>query len=158
MALAMTRAVDRNLIGGSDRALEWLQAKRLTDFHEVVPRDAPITRPGGLWRDSMLELAPRLLDLGAPTPSEVLWMNAAPFLSLRRAPVRAAARHIRKQTACARALLDEVDRSLPQGSEPELSAQLVEELARLGCLLLDAASRLSADLDNPAPASGERLR
>lgn len=52
---------------------------------------------------------------------------------------------VRSQAAFVRSLLDEVERLAPAGADPALTDQLVEELARLGCRCLDAASSLAAD-------------
>jgi hypothetical protein len=53
---------------------------------------------------------------------------------------------IRGQAAFVRALLDEVERAVPPQAEA-VSAQLVEELARLGCSFLEAAQALRGELD-----------
>jgi hypothetical protein len=56
---------------------------------------------------------------------------------------RHAVSRVRGQIACARALLDEVDRCASPGLEGAASEQLVEELARLGCACLELASALT---------------
>jgi hypothetical protein len=59
--------------------------------------------------------------------------------------------HVRSQAAFVRSLLDEVERvtaSVPPGL---VSAQLIEELARLGCRFLEVAS----DLTRSVPESSE---
>ena len=53
-----------------------------------------------------------------------------------------AAREIRTQAGVVRALLEEVD-AVDPAFEQELDGQLIEELARLGCRILEAASRMS---------------
>lgn len=60
---------------------------------------------------------------------------------------------VRRQTAVVRALLDQVECLSPWSAIEGLRAQLVEELARLGCMLLEAAASLSSTTE-PAPASG----
>ena len=70
------------------------------------------------------------------------------LLSIRPASATRTLERLRGQAALARALLDELDRAVPHGSNEVISAQLVEELARLGCQLIDAASALSSHLDN----------
>ena len=52
---------------------------------------------------------------------------------------------VRSQAAFVRSLLDEVERLAPAGADTALTEQLIEELARLGCRCLDAASSLAAD-------------
>jgi hypothetical protein len=60
---------------------------------------------------------------------------------------------IRSQAAFVRTLLDEVERTTAIGSatarldESHLSAQLVEELARLGCSFIEAANGLTSVVD-----------
>jgi len=54
---------------------------------------------------------------------------------------RRAIREVRTQAGVVRALLDEVDSIEPAFAE-ELDGQLVEELARLGCRILEAASSM----------------
>lgn len=50
---------------------------------------------------------------------------------------------IRQQTAVVRTLMDQLERVTPRGAG-SLRAQLVEELARLGCGILEAVATLSA--------------
>jgi hypothetical protein len=50
---------------------------------------------------------------------------------------------IRKQAAIVRALADELEHLAPQGATGSLREQLVEELARLGCRILETAAKLS---------------
>lgn len=57
---------------------------------------------------------------------------------------------VRGQAAFVRALLDELERISPAGKEGAFSAQLVEELARLGCRCLEAATALSAVVPDEA--------
>lgn len=59
---------------------------------------------------------------------------------------------VRSQTALVRALLDEVERRLP-GGDVVVDAQLVEEIARLGCRFVEAASALSDALDDEQHAA-----
>jgi hypothetical protein len=54
-------------------------------------------------------------------------------------PLAFAASEIRTQAELVRALLDELD-AIEPAFEEELDAQLVDELARLGCRILEAAS------------------
>lgn len=67
---------------------------------------------------------------------------------------------LRSQAAFVRALLDELERISPADSEGALGAQLVEELARLGCRCLETASALSAtvpaEVSSPADAGDAR--
>ena len=56
---------------------------------------------------------------------------------------------VRSQAAFVRALLDEVERVIPQESDDLVTEQLVEELARLGCRFLDVASKLTTMTDTP---------
>jgi hypothetical protein len=51
--------------------------------------------------------------------------------------------HVRSQAAFVRSLLDEVERVAPSVAPGIVSAQLVEELARLGCRFLEVASELT---------------
>lgn len=60
--------------------------------------------------------------------------------------VTRAAREIRTQAGVVRALLDEVD-AVNRAFDADLDAQLVEELARLGCRILEAASTLAPPRD-----------
>lgn len=62
--------------------------------------------------------------------------------------VTRAAREIRTQAGVVRALLDEVD-SIDPAFDAELDGQLIEELARLGCRILEAASAMSDDASHP---------
>ena len=64
---------------------------------------------------------------------------------------------VRSQAAFVRALIDELERISPAGAEVALSAQLAEELARLGCRCLEAARALAAQEDAVAAASGVAL-
>ncbi len=50
---------------------------------------------------------------------------------------------VRRQSAVVRALLDQLECASPRSVSDGLRAQLVEELARLGHALLEAASSLS---------------
>lgn len=62
---------------------------------------------------------------------------------------------VRRQTAVVRALLDQLECLSPLSAIEGLRAQLVEELARLGCTMLEAAASLSSTTE-PVPASGIR--
>jgi hypothetical protein len=70
---------------------------------------------------------------------------------------------IRAQAAVVRALLDEVERTVP-GSRAErgLAPQLVEDLARLGCRVFESAAAMAKALDAPPrkctsdPGAGSR--
>ena len=70
-----------------------------------------------------------------------------PPQSTRRASDVRALSSVRSQAAFVRALLDEVERVAPPGSEDAVTEQLVEELARLGCRFLEVASALTATVD-----------
>jgi hypothetical protein len=71
------------------------------------------------------------------------------FLSVRPAPRELDA--VRSQAAVARALLDELD-LVTSLSEVSATEQTIEQLARLGCRIFDAAARLAerANLGTPA--------
>ena len=56
---------------------------------------------------------------------------------------------VRGQAAFVRSLLDEVERLVPSGGPCPMSTQLAEELARLGCRILEVASALSAAGESP---------
>lgn len=75
-------------------------------------------------------------------------MNAAKRLEqvppVRRASGVQPASSVRSQAACVRTLLDEVERGIPAELEDPMSAQLVEELGRLGCRCVELAAELSA--------------
>jgi hypothetical protein len=60
---------------------------------------------------------------------------------------------VRKQTAVVRMLMDQLEVVSPWSAVEGVRAQLVEELARLGCLILQAAASMSSDVE-PAPVSG----
>jgi hypothetical protein len=66
---------------------------------------------------------------------------------------------IRSEAAVLRTLLDELERILPgSGVEARVSAQLVEEAARLGCRLLEGAAALTKAVDiEESRSSGTRL-
>lgn len=67
-----------------------------------------------------------------------------PLASIKPSPANTALRALRSQAAFLRALLDEVERLAPASSGDEgFSEQIVEELARLGCRSLEAASELA---------------
>jgi hypothetical protein len=51
-----------------------------------------------------------------------------------------------------RALLDEVERVAPAGADVAFDAQVVEELARLGCRCIEMASGLTAIVDSEEEA------
>ncbi len=50
---------------------------------------------------------------------------------------------VRQQVAVVRAFADELERMAARGSSETLRPQLVEELARLGCRILEAAATMS---------------
>lgn len=84
--------------------------------------------------------------------------DARSCLPGRPDPARAALRH---QLAVVRALVDEVARTQPLTTEGGPNAQLVEELARLGCRCLElaeATSRLIEPGDEIAPAPRSHVR
>jgi len=62
------------------------------------------------------------------------------------------ARHVhplRSQAAVVRALLDELERTIPGSSVERLvTAQLVEDVARLGCRLIETAGALSKAVES----------
>jgi hypothetical protein len=59
----------------------------------------------------------------------------------------------REQAAAVRAIAERIECLAPWGADRSLRAQLVEELARLGCRALEAAASMSETVD-PAPQSG----
>ena len=61
-----------------------------------------------------------------------------------RAPVRLDA--VRSQVAVVRARADQVEQLSREGQAEALCAQLVEELARLGCRLLEEAGSLTSSV------------
>lgn len=62
---------------------------------------------------------------------------------------------VRSEAAFVRSLLDEVERLVPSGESNAISAQLIEELGRLGCRCLEVAQALAAAERAAAPeASG----
>ncbi len=68
----------------------------------------------------------------------------SPFVRSIPAPSKVALQALRRQAAYLRALLDEVERAAPASPHEEnFSEQVIEELARLGCRSLEAASELS---------------
>ncbi len=67
---------------------------------------------------------------------------------------RARMREVRSQAAVVRALLDELDRAA--AGDSLVGEQIIEELARLGCRIWEAASEMTSAM--PAPESGTRLR
>jgi hypothetical protein len=56
---------------------------------------------------------------------------------------------VRRQSAVVRALLDQLERVSPWSASDGLRAQLLEELARLGCVRLEAAASLSSGFAVP---------
>jgi hypothetical protein len=71
-----------------------------------------------------------------------------PLASIEPSPASAALEALRSQAAFLRALLDEVERLAPASSGEEgFSEQVVEELVRLGCRSLEAASELTRVVD-----------
>lgn len=60
---------------------------------------------------------------------------------------------VRKQTAVVMALADELEHLAPWRPTSTLRQQLVEELARLGCRILETAATLSRTTE-PGPVSG----
>jgi hypothetical protein len=89
-------------------------------------------------------------------------MNAAqknaPPPSTRRLVQPSLLSGVRSQAAFVRALLDEVERAVPSGCDEPVSEQLVEELARLGCRFLEAASALTAAADDSKKAAPSARR
>lgn len=75
----------------------------------------------------------------------------APDDALLREELRCLA--ARQQAAVVRALADQLDRVSPGQAAVNLREQLAEELARLGCRILEAAATLVEKIE-PAPASG----
>jgi len=59
---------------------------------------------------------------------------------------------VRSQAACVRTLLDEVERTLPAELADPMSAQLIEELGRLGCGCVELAAALSKIADEQTRA------
>jgi hypothetical protein len=74
-------------------------------------------------------------------------MSVAPLIDLEprsvRRPKHLPLAALRSQVAVVRALADEVDSLSRLGDADGLPDQLIEELARLGCRLLDQASVLA---------------
>lgn len=74
-------------------------------------------------------------------------MSVAPLIDLEtrstRRPKHLSLTGLRSQVAIVRALADEVDSLSRIGEADGLPEQLIEELARLGCRLLDQASALA---------------
>jgi len=64
---------------------------------------------------------------------------------------------VREQVGVVRALADQVECLGLWGANEGLRAQLVEELTRLGCRILEAAAELSGAIP-PAPESGVPTR
>jgi hypothetical protein len=90
-----------------------------------------------LARNTMLAHIP---SLAAPEPTDDRPLAADPRL------VR-----VRSQVAVIRTLADRADHLVRSGEAGEVSEQLVEEMARLGCQLLEAA----ASLTEKSPPSGD---
>lgn len=61
---------------------------------------------------------------------------------------------VRLQAALVRALLDEIDHSLPAGAEAELAAQLADELDRLAGRLREGAQAVRASIPPEPTESG----
>ena len=82
-------------------------------------------------------------------------MNAAqhliPSQSIGREGEGSVLSGVRSQAAFVRTLLDEVERVAPSSAGGAVTAQLVEELARLGCRFLEVASALTAVVDAQTP-------
>jgi hypothetical protein len=81
-------------------------------------------------------------------------MNAAKRIeqptSIHRASGIRPATTVRSQAACVRTLLDEVERVVPAELADPMSAQLVEELSRLGSRCAELAAELRALVDAQA--------
>ena len=78
----------------------------------------------------------------------VITFALAPLASMKPSPASAALGALRSQVAFLRALLDEVERVAPAScGEDGFSEQVVEELTRLGCRSLEAASELTRVVD-----------
>lgn len=71
--------------------------------------------------------------------------QSSPVSSLASTAPRAAIAAVRSQAAFLRSLLDEVERLAPASSahHESVSDQIIEELARLGCRTIEAASLLT---------------
>ncbi|HSO31758.1 MAG TPA: hypothetical protein VLT33_04565 [Labilithrix sp.] len=81
-----------------------------------------------------------------------------PLASIKPSPASRTLGALRSQAAFLRSLLDEVERLAPaSGSENAMGDQLVEELTRLGCLSLEAASQLTHVIgaSKPSPGGGD---
>jgi hypothetical protein len=76
---------------------------------------------------------------------------SGPISSVQRVAGAAEARlaSIRNQTAIVRALADEID-AFGVNGDASLRTQLAEELARLGCRILEAASAMAEENDRIA--------
>ena len=81
-----------------------------------------------------------------------------PLASAKPSAASRALGALRSQAAFLRTLLDEVERLAPaSGSEHGLSEQVIEELARLGCLSLEAASQLTHVVGDHGTGEGAAL-
>jgi hypothetical protein len=84
---------------------------------------------------------------------------SASQIALTVYPGQKAVRTLRSEAACVRALIDEIERVAPASlAEEAVSAQLVEDLARLGCRLIEAAAALRPVVDPEGPRSETRLK
>jgi hypothetical protein len=83
----------------------------------------------------------RVVDMVMPLSRLAPRQGAQPA-DASRVSMPKAVREIRTQAGVIRALLDEVD-AVDPAFGAELEGQLIEELARLGCRILEAASAMS---------------
>ena len=67
---------------------------------------------------------------------------------------------IRTQVAIARTLFDELERTVSWGNASPIDDQVIEELARTGCRILEAAAALAAEFDasESPPRAEARVR
>lgn len=75
--------------------------------------------------------------------------------SVRRASGTRPAETVRRHAAFVRTLVDEVARATPSELADPVSAQMVEELARLGCRCVELAGKLAALVDEQERAREE---
>lgn len=79
----------------------------------------------------------------------------SPAMPIRRASGTRPVDAVRRHAAFVRTLVDEVDRATPSELADPVSAQMVEELARLGCRCVELAAALAAFADEQSRARDE---
>ncbi len=94
----------------------------------------------------MLAQMPFFSALAPPERNDSTWLVAEVRLA-----------RLRSQVAVVRALADQVEYLTRPGRTDELRDQVIEEMARLGCLLLEAAGSLAgASPEDPTSNSASR--